>query len=69
MAPEALSFALQLAADGTLVQGAKVVFSDPGAEANAGADTEHEAHALDRPDDSAAALERWTVRLAWIEGT
>jgi hypothetical protein len=69
VAPAALSFALQLAADGTLVQGAEVVFSGPGAEPDPGEDVAHEVHAHDRPDDSAAALARWTVRLGWIEGT
>ena len=76
VAPGALAFALQLAAEGTVAEGAAVEFSGQGAEPGAAHDHEPEharAHAphshehdLDNP---AAALDGWTVRLAWIEGT
>jgi Zn finger protein HypA/HybF involved in hydrogenase expression len=68
--PDALSFALELAGDGTLTQGAAVVYSGPGAEEHDHDHEEHEhTHTHEAGLSPAEAMERWTVRLAWIEGT
>ena len=75
LAPEALAFALRLAVEDTIVRDADVVFSGPGAEvgdeAGAGHDHDQTAHShnQDHDLDDLAALDGWSVRLAWIEGT
>jgi Zn finger protein HypA/HybF involved in hydrogenase expression len=75
--PDALAFALELARDGTVAQDAEVVYTGPGAALHEDHphdhdDHEHEHahdHTHDADEDPSAAMERWTVRLAWIEGT
>jgi hydrogenase nickel incorporation protein HypA/HybF len=59
LAPDALGFAFEVVARGTLAEGAALAFSGPGAEAAmAGVEHAHD-HADERRAD---------VRLTWIEG-
>lgn len=72
VAPEALAFALQVSGTGTIAEGASVMFSGPGAEETATEQAhEHARHHHDTAvvGDLDTAMESWTVRLTWIEGT
>jgi Zn finger protein HypA/HybF involved in hydrogenase expression len=71
VAPEALSFALELARAGTVAEGAEVIYTGPGAEEDPDHGHDHErehSHEADEALSHAQTLENWTVRLAWIEG-
>jgi Zn finger protein HypA/HybF involved in hydrogenase expression len=69
VAPEALSFAMDLARAGTIAEGAEVVYTGPGADEYEHSHEQEHSHEADDALSHAEALQKWTVRLAWIEGT